>query len=432
MEKIKLQGLDEEIYSHIDKSGLVIYMWVNKKVNSCYYALNVKYGSLHTKFKVKNKKYEVPKGIAHFIEHIKFNIAKDKSVHEDFYKLGADANAFTTFKYTSYVVFTSSKQKENLNKLLDFVYNPYFTKKTVAQEKGIIVEEANMLQDNPLGESYYAFLKNIFVKYGYRNYITGAEKDIKDITLEDVLDVYNNYYHPQNMFLCVTGNFKPYEIIKIVEENMSQKSFSEYSNVKNVNVKETAKVNKKYEVLEKNVAEPKLRYGIKIPLKNLQNYNKSVLQIILNLIISSNLGATSSFKDNIIMEELATYFYPSLDIYDDYALLAITAESEYIEELIKKIDTKIKHLSIIEKDILRKKKAMIAALILAFDDIESVALSIEDEIIQYGEIQTNTKELLENITIDMVKDVFNKLDLSQKSILVIKPKKQVKKTNDIS
>lgn len=35
-----------------------------------------------------------------------------------------------------------------MEQLLDFVYNPYFTKKSVAKEKGIIVEEANMGLDD--------------------------------------------------------------------------------------------------------------------------------------------------------------------------------------------------------------------------------------------------------------------------------------------
>lgn len=433
MKKITLEGIGEEIYVHKNESsGLVTYMWVNKKVNTCYFSLNVKYGSIHTKFKIDNKVYEVPNGIAHFIEHIKFNEKKDKSSHEDFYKYGADANAFTTFKYTSYIVYASGYLKENLNKLLDFVYNPYFTKKTVSQEKGIIIEEANMLEDNPLGESYFQFLENIFSKSNYRNFITGRKEDIKKITLEDILIVYNNFYHPHNMFLCITGNFNPYEMAKVIDENMDKKEFAPFKKIEvTTSGKESNFVNCKYKIIKKNVISPKVRFGIKVPIKNLKNYNVEILQIIVGLIMSSNIGSTSDFKEKIIEDEVATYFSHSIDVYDDYMVISVIADTEYPNELVDRLNYKFQHLEIKEKDIIRKKRAAIASFILSYDDIENVAHIIEEDIILYGRIIPYAKELLEKISLDMVRDVFKKLDLTQKTVLIIeKDDVKIKKAND--
>ena len=55
----ELKGLNEKIYVYKTKCGLPIYMWVNEKVSSMYAALSVKYGSVHTKFKIGKKVYEV-------------------------------------------------------------------------------------------------------------------------------------------------------------------------------------------------------------------------------------------------------------------------------------------------------------------------------------------------------------------------------------
>ena len=115
MQEIKLVGLNETIYEHITPEGLTVYMWVNKKVKSTLMTLSVKYGSIDTKFKIHQKKYEVPSGTAHFLEHVKFNMQNNVTAHDEFLKVGGDANAFTTFDYTSYIVFTTKNIIENLN-----------------------------------------------------------------------------------------------------------------------------------------------------------------------------------------------------------------------------------------------------------------------------------------------------------------------------
>ena len=41
-------------------------MWVNERVTSTFMSLSVKYGSIHTKFKVGKKTFEVPNGASAF------------------------------------------------------------------------------------------------------------------------------------------------------------------------------------------------------------------------------------------------------------------------------------------------------------------------------------------------------------------------------
>ena len=69
MTEIELKGLNETIYYDECNNGLKVYMWVNKKANSFYGTLSVKYGSIYNDFKVKGKTYSLPKGVAHFLEH---------------------------------------------------------------------------------------------------------------------------------------------------------------------------------------------------------------------------------------------------------------------------------------------------------------------------------------------------------------------------
>lgn len=426
MEELELKGLNEKIYVYHTKCGLPIYMWVNEKVSSMYASLSVKYGSIHTKFKIGKKTYEVPYGIAHFLEHVKFNIDEETTAHDEFYKLGGDANAFTTFDYTSYIVFATNNKKENLEELLNFVYNPFFTKKCISKEKGIIVEEANMGLDDPYSIVFFHSLLNTLQKSKYRNTITGTPEDVTSITLEDVKLVYDTFYHPENMFLTLTGNFNPYEMACLVEDNLSKKKFGKYLNPIIIKENEPKKVTTKYKEEYINVTYPRLKFSIKMDMSRFKNYSSLELKILTSLLFNINFGATSDFKDELMEKGLIQNMNVTCDVYDDTFVVTINVTSNFKEEIIKKVKEKLENLSISELDFKRKKNATIATLILDYEDLENVSYRIQDDVLNNGGIVTNLKEILEDETIDDLKDIIDLLDTDNLSISVFLPKENQK------
>lgn len=422
METIKINGLDEIIYKTISKDGLPIYIWKNEYAKSFYLSLNVKYGSLDTEFEINNKKIKVPNGIAHFMEHIKFNVKKDVTANDLFDPLGSDINAFTTFKYTSYLVMGTSKIGENLNNLLDYVFNPYFTKEMIQKEKGIIASEINMGHDMPYNELYFKFNECMYHKEKYRNLITGEVDDIKKITLKDVELIYNAFYHPKNMFLVVTGNVNPYEIEKIANENLGEKEICESLNPTKLELKEPKSVCKKELEIFANVEVEKAKIGVKIPKSKFKDINDSKLNILMNIILNCNFGDTSDFKEELLQQELVTYLSASRFILKEYVVIDITIESKYLDEAIKRITKKLKELSVDEEDLKRKVNSLIATLILNYEDVESVNNMIQNYIINYGEIIENIKDIYESITLDDVKNIIKSINTKEISIVKMKKK----------
>lgn len=426
MEELVLKGLNEKIYVYNTKCGLPIYMWVNEKVSSMYASLSVKYGSVHTKFKIGKKIYEVPDGIAHFLEHIKFNIDEETTAHDEFYKLGGDANAFTTFDYTSYIVFATKNKKENLEELLNFVYNPFFTKKSVAKEKGIIVEEANMGLDDPYSIIFFHTLSNVLQKSKYRNTITGTPEDVNSINLEDVKLVYDAFYHPENMFLTITGNFNPYEMASVVEDNLSKKSFGEYLQPIVIKESEPKKVLEKYKEEKINLTYPRVKIGCKMDMNKFKDYSKLELKILSNLIFNINFGATSDFRDELMEKGLIQGMSVATDIYDDTFVISISVTTNFKEEVIKRIKDKLNDLQISDIDFKRKKNATIATLILDYEDVENVSYRIQDDVLNNGGIITNLKEILEDETLEDLEELINLYDLDNLQISVFLPKENQK------
>jgi len=421
MTEINLKGLNEKIYYDECDNGLKVYMWVNKRVNTFYGTLSVKYGSIHNEFKVGNKTYKIPAGVAHFLEHVKFNERKDMTAHDYFNKTGCDTNAFTTFNYTNYQVFGSENPKDNIVHLLDFVQNDYFTKKIVNSEKEIITEEAKMGEDDPYTVMLFKHLDNLFNGYEHKKLITGTKEDIKKITLEDIKLVFNTFYHPENMFLIVTGNFNPYEIMEAVKENQNKKEFKEYLNPVRVIKKENKKVNKDYEELNINVTSKKIKIGIKIPKNVLKEYDDLHIRIFLSILLKANFGNTSDFKDNLLEKELINSMSCMNEIFDDYVIIMFTIDSSYKEEILNLFNEKLKNIELTEKTFERMKKANIASLILEYEDVEFVNSVIQSEILFYGDVINNLKEIYENIKYEDILKFMKYLDLKERSVLILKP-----------
>ena len=423
MEEIELIGVDEKIYYYKTKSGLRIYMWVNDKVKSMESCLCVKYGSIHTKFKIGKKIFEVPNGIAHFLEHVKFNVSDDVTAHDIFYKLGADSNAFTTFEYTNYYAFTTENKCQVIDELLNFVYNPFFTKKLIEKEKGIIVEEARMGIDDANTLMYFNTLKNALVKSKYRNTITGTPGDVEKISLDDVKLVYDTFYHPENMFMVVTGSFNPYEVASVVEENMSKKEFIEYKNPLVIEENEPKKVTKKYSEEDINIGNTCVKIFVKMDLKRFKDYNLLELQYISDIIFGVNMGKTSEFKEKLIDDGIVTTMGFNINYYDDVFSIIITANTNFKEEFIKRMIDKLNNLYVDEKDFLRKKNAVLATYILEYEDIDNISLKIQDNLINFNKLITNEKEIIEKFSMNDINNILELYDFSNVSVTVFKPKK---------
>lgn len=421
MKEIELKGVKETIYYDKTSTGLPIYIWKNEHTKGVFSALCVKYGSIDQEFKINNKTkyFKVPSGIAHFIEHLNF-YESDGTTATDFYaKYGSEVNAFTTFNYTCYHVYSTTAFKENLDHLLDFVMTPYFTKKMINKERNIIIEELEADMDYPDTKFYFEHYKDLFHKYKYSEMITGTRKDVEATTLEDIEFVYNTFYHPKNMFLIVTGNVNPYEVIKITEDNLKKKKFLPYKNPKVKKYREEASVATSFKEITGNVVNSKVKISIKTPLSNFKNIDPVNIRLIASLIMNSNFGPTSDLKEELMEKELINYMSANRSVVGDYLICTVNVETNYVKDVVNIIKEQFKNLKMTEENLRRKINSAIATLVLNYDDIVNVFESIVEEILAFGNIIDNEKEHLESITLEEVEKVIKKLDIKNMAITII-------------
>ncbi len=428
MQEIILKGCDEKILTETLDNGLQVYMLVNEKVNNFYMTLSVKYGSVDTEYKCKGEKEyrQVHNGVAHFLEHVNFNEGEGLTAHDYFNKLGSSINAFTTFDFTLYEIFASSEFASNLNHLLDYVQTPYFTKDLIEKEKGIICEEVKMGKNNPGHKLYYGMNNALFKNDKRKNLVTGEIEDVKATTVFELQDIYDTFYHPQNMYLVITGNFNPYEAIGIVKENQAKKKFPEYRNPVLKEYKEPKSVVEEYKEIEANVEIPKVKICYKMPKEVFGDIEDKLLNIYLSIILRNNFGSTSYLREELLEKELVVGIGAGREIFKDVVTIEINIETKYPDEVIPIVKDKMNNLSLTQEDLKRRIRCNIAALINDFDDIEYVNTDIAEQLITYGKVYDNMYDKYKGLKLKVAEELIKKIDLNNCSTVLLVPFKEDK------
>ncbi len=422
MKKTEIEKLKLEVYEETLENGLQIYIVPKNNCNNIYATLSTKYGSNNDEFVPLNEKKmkSFPLGIAHFLEHKMFEMEDGRDPFEIYSNNGADANANTSNYKTTYLFSGPEFFKENINFLLDYVQKPYFTDQNVEKEKGIIIQEIKMYQDDPYSVIYEKGIFNSFIKHPIKIPVIGDIKNVQKIKKEDLYTCYNTFYNPGNMFLVVTGNVEPGEVIEIIKQNQNNKKFEKFKNIKQKEYDEPDKVEKEYEIINMDVSVPKITLNYKI------NYNKLGIDIrealaYLSIITDINIGTTSILNEQLKQENIITSNLDFTFIYTDkHILLTIIGETDKTETLASRIDEKIKNLKITIEEFERKKINTISSYIFMSDNIFSMNEKIMNNIIKYNEIKTDDIEFTKELNYKKAEDIIKKLDVSNKSIVIIK------------
>lgn len=430
MEKIKISEVNEELYYHKLNNGLELFVVPNTNQKNYYITYNTKFGSNDTTFKSNNDTsyITVPNGIAHYMEHLMFNM-EDGDAFQFFSKLGASVNAFTTYDLTCYEVYSSTYFKENLNYLLDYVGTPYFNKKMIDNELGIISEEIDMYKNNPNTELTFATYRNVFINDNRRYLISGEKEDIKKITVDDIMNCYNTFYNPNNMFVVITGNVNPYEALAIIEENQKDKKFNNvYFNRKNIN--EPLKVKESYFVKEMNVEINKVSVTYKIPKKNFKKLNLSdeELYTYIEVLFDILFGSSSDINEKLLSGKILPNSLNVNKTYTkDHIVVSLMTDSVYTETLINMISETMKNIKVNDCDLERKIKVLKSNYILHFDNIESVNNEIQDSIINFNKFIDNNMDIYDSLNINKMNELIKCLKVRSESVLIIKPYDKKKK-----
>ncbi len=375
MQIIEDSKVKEKLYLEKLENGLTIMIIPKKGIQKKYIMWGTNYGSNDSKFIVpgESEETEVPKGVAHFLEHKMFEQESGINSLDTLTALGVDANAYTTNDHTAYLFGCTENFYPALDELMDYVQHPYFTDENVEKEKGIIGQEIMMYDDYPEWKVYLNAMEAMYHEHPVKLDITGTIETISHIDKEILYKCYNTFYNPSNMAMVVCGDFEPERLLEEIKKRlMEKKANGEIKRIYPVEPEEIVK-----EKIEQNmdVSQPLFAIGIKDKIADVKERVRKhiAIEILLNMLI----GKSSKLYKELYDEGLL-FAVPSLD-YEfarGYAHVLITGQSvepEKIYEKFKKAVEEMKVSAIDAKEFNRIKKRIYGEYVKEYNDVEDIA-----------------------------------------------------------
>ena len=217
MSKQHYPALAETVYTEVLSNGLTVKVVPRPGFSRKLAYFVTDFGSVHQEFELDGEIYQVPAGIAHFLEHKMFELP-NRDIMEEFASLGANVNAFTSYDMTAYYFTCSENFADNLRLLLEFVSTPYFTDESVQREMGIIDQEIGMNEDAPESCVFEELMRALYQVHPIKIPILGTKETIRSITPQLLETCHRAFYTPENMILCVVGDVQIEEVASIAEQ----------------------------------------------------------------------------------------------------------------------------------------------------------------------------------------------------------------------
>ena len=248
-------------------NGLKVYMTVNKETPRIQTYIAVKVGG-------KNDPSETT-GLAHYFEHLMFKgteqfgtadyaaekplldqiealfevyrVTEDEAERAELYRqidsisyvasdlfipneydklmsvIGAEGtNAYTSTDMTVYVEDIPSNQIENWARIeADRFMHPVI--RGFHTELETVYEEKNMSLTNDFRKSLEAMDGILFADHPYGTQtVLGTQEHLKNPSVTNIKNYHKTYYVPNNMAICLSGDFDPDEMLSIIEKYFGQ------------------------------------------------------------------------------------------------------------------------------------------------------------------------------------------------------------------
>ena len=420
MQIIENSKVKEKLYIEKLENGLTVMIIPKKGVQKKYVIWGTNYGSNDSKFVVpgENQETEVPKGVAHFLEHKMFEQESGVNSLDTLTALGVEANAYTTNDHTAYLFECTENFYPALDELMNYVQNPYFTDENVEKEKGIIGQEIMMYDDYPEWKVYLNTLEAMYHEHPVKLDITGTIETISHIDKEILYKCYNTFYNPSNMAMVVCGDFEPEKLLEEIKKRLIPKVAN--GEIKRIYPEEKEKIVKEKIEQTMDVSQPLFTIGIKDKVATQKEKVKKhlAIEILLNMLIGKSSDLYQELYKSGVMFSIPNVYY---EFSRDYAHILVTGQSKEPEKVYESFKNAIRELrekGIESEEFKRMKKMLYGSFIKEYDEPGDIARMFLADFFK----GINSFEYLEEITTineQYVEQILNEVFNENKMILSV-------------
>ncbi|PYV55036.1 MAG: peptidase M16 [Acidobacteria bacterium] len=351
---------DRSIRREVMPNGLTLITEEMKHIRSISIGIWIKTGS---------RDEDLPwNGISHFVEHMVFKGTQHRSAEEiarQVDSIGGNIDAFTAKECVSFSMKVLDEHLPiALDVLSDLVLNPVFDDQDITRERGVILEEIKMDEDNPDYLVHEIFTQNFWKDHPLGRPILGTRDTVKRFERAPVFDFYSQRFAPGNVIVTAAGNLNHERFVELVNrhfEKMKPATNGFHSAPPKIVPKIILRNKKSLEQVQICVGVPSY------PITHEKRHSSYILNTLLGGGMSSRL-----FQNIRERQGLAYAIYSDLNPYRDTGCLSIYAGTSR-ESAVKVVESvvsefqKLKTELVPAEELRRSKDQLKGSLMLSLE-----------------------------------------------------------------
>jgi len=311
-------------------------------------------------------------GISHFVEHMLFKGTRSRSalrIAREMDSIGGNLDAFTSKETICFNVKSLSDHVPiALDVLTDMVLNPTFAETEIERERGVILEEIKIDEDNPDVLVHELFTQSFWKGHPLGKPILGTTETVGRLGQQHLFGYHGSRFHGENMIFSAAGNLDHEKFTAEVAQRFSPLATG--APPQELSAPEpSARI-----IMRNKKALEQVQICLGVPAPPITDENRYAT-LILNTVLGSGM---SSRLFQTIREErgLAYSVYSDLSPYRDTGNLCVyagTSAGKAIEvvDLILAEFSKLKETPIGEEELTRAKDQLKGNILLGLESSNS-------------------------------------------------------------
>src|SRR5437762_24886 len=205
------------IHREILPNGLTVLSESMTHIRSVSIGIWVRTGSRHEEPEAN--------GVSHFLEHMVFKGTQNRSAEQiarQMDSIGGNMDAFTAKECICFNVKVLDEHMPiALDVLSDLVLNPVFDTSDITRERGVILEEIKMDEDNPDYLVHEIFTQNFWKGHPLGKPILGTKETVRKFEQASLKDHASRYFSPANIIISAAGSLNHQRFVELVKEKFS-------------------------------------------------------------------------------------------------------------------------------------------------------------------------------------------------------------------
>jgi zinc protease len=311
-------------------------------------------------------------GLSHLYEHMYFKSNRAMKNQEDYVKnigqLGITYNG-TTAEESCSEFFTglSSYLTTMVHVTRDFARYPVFDANDLSQEEQVVIGEMDRLESNPYSVIQNEINKHLYYKYPNRKFPIGSRDVVGHTTLDQMREFQARYWVPNNSALLITGDVKPEDAFKQVEQFFGDWPRAADPFVQNPMVQHPALTKSEGLVLEAPVTNVVIDFGWQGPSVGQDSASTYAADVFSFILAQPNSRFQRNLSDTGLATEVGVGYFTQRSVGPINLILQTT--SDKARAALQAAQNEVAHFG--DADYFTDQELQNAKVLLAADDLRS-------------------------------------------------------------